>query len=697
MREKRRRNQRKSEGNSKSGKVRFGIGKQILICFLIMVVFIVAVGVQGYMSASEGLRAKYEESTLETLKMTVEYVDMGRNFIESEGMKYAFAANLVDYYRGLYKNDDMGRAQLLKETNEGLKSAQISNLFINNIHIITSKGISGLTSKTGSGTAAPDGFLTEFKAEMAEIYGEEGIPKWIDTHPVVDEKMKVDPGETLFSYAVQATSGSAYIIVDMKMETVLDILNKLNLGEGSIVGIVTKEGKECVANREETAGFVELPAYLQGLKAEEPSGFSEVTYNGERYLFLYSRNAEGYYTVCALTPMSTITAQADDIRDVTMVMVALAAALAILVGVMMSSKIGRSMKKIIGSMSAVGKGDLTVALKIAGRDEFGVMSAAMNQMVDHTRKLVKKVADSTGTLGEITHSVTDTTDIINQYSENITGAIEEIHSGMNVQAENAQECLRKTDSLSDKIQIISGKIEEIEKLIEATGDKIQVGIETMLVLGERAEQTTIKTDKVQESIVLLQEEFNHIEGFVETINEISEETNLLSLNASIEAARAGESGRGFAVVADQIRKLAEGSAKAAAEIQRTVGGIQEQTKISVNDAHDAKEMVELQTKAVEEIKVAFTGMQQYMTEVILQMKEIADNTEQADAERGATLQAIENISAVIEETVAAVAVLNETAENLLANAGVLKDGADVLDDSMKGLETEIGKFKVEKI
>lgn len=103
----------------------------------------------------------------------------------------------------------------------------------------------------------------------------------------------------------------------------------------------------------------------------------------------------------------------------------------------------------------------------------------------------------------------------------------------------------------------------------------------------------------------------------------------------------------------------------------------------------------MQSQAVEEIQVALSGMQQYMSDVITQMKEITDNTQKADEERTATLQAIENISAVIEETAAAAAVVNETADKLLNHAGMLKNNADVMKGNMKNLETEISSFKTE--
>lgn len=687
----------KSPGKGKlnKGKVRFGIGKQIMVCFLVPIVFVVAVGIQAYRSAAQGMRSKYEQSTLEALKMTVEYVDLGSEFIASEGLKYAFNTNLTNYYMGLYKDDPISRRDVLDDANNNLRTAQVANAFINNIHVITKQGMTILTTKTGSSTATPDGFYKEFVADMEAIYGEGQIPRWIDSHPLLDEKLNLVPEETLFSYSCQASSNTAYVVIDMRKQAVLDLLQKLNLGEGNIVGMVTAGGKECIANSSEQVLFTGLPCYAECAASEELEGIREITYQGADYLFLYSRNAEGNFIICALTPMSTVIKQAESIRVVTVVMVILACLAAVFVGILISSKMGRSMKKIMGSMSCVADGDLTVNVKNKGRDEFSLMTGSMNHMVVNTRSLVKKVADSTRLLGETTHSVTEAAGVINEYSENITGAIGEIHTGMNVQAENAQECLRKTDSLSDKIQLISNKVTEIEKLVQATGDRINEGIKTMSILGDRAGQTTVKTDKVGESIMLLQEQFGQIQSFVETINEISEETNLLSLNASIEAARAGESGRGFAVVADQIRKLAEGSAKASAEIQKTVNGIQGQAQISVDDAREAREMVELQTQAVKEIQVVFAGMQQDMSGVIGQMQEITESTEQADAERGATLQAIENISAVIEETAAAAAVVNDTAENLLNHAGLLKSHADVLDGNMKNLEEEIRSFKTE--
>lgn len=270
-----------------------------------------------------------------------------------------------------------------------------------------------------------------------------------------------------------------------------------------------------------------------------------------------------------------------------------------------------------------------------------------------------------------------------------------MHTGMEVQAQNAQECLLKTDRLSEEIRLITEGIGEIEQVIKQTDNQLLEGISSVQLLDERAQATAGITDKVGESISLLQKEFEQIDFFIDTINQISGETNLLSLNASIEAARAGESGRGFAVVAEQIRKLSEGSSVASQNIRRTVEGIQRSTKISVSHADESRRMVELQSLAVEEVQSAFHIVQEYMIHLRTLIDHIMQNTKMAETQKIAALQGIENISAIIEETAASAAVVNSTAEGLMEHVEELRKTADILHENMDGLKTGITSFIVE--
>ena len=340
------------------------------------------------------------------------------------------------------------------------------------------------------------------------------------------------------------------------------------------------------------------------------------------------------------------------------------------------------------------QGDLTVTVSAKGHDEFQDLAGSATNMITNTKKLVNQVSNATGELEVSAQNVGQASELIHEYSQDITRAIGEINEGMEEQSRHAQECVEKTDVLSNEMQEVSRVVERVEKLVDETEGMINKGMEIVQVLGDRAGETTKMTAKVSDSIESLRKESAIINSFVGTITEITEQTNLLSLNASIEAARAGEAGRGFAVVAEEIRKLADDSAKAAGEISNNVANITAQTQNSVDNASQAQAMVELQTKAVDEVIAVFREMQARMGQLIEGLKDIAASTEKADGERSAAVAAVKNISDIIEETAGSAETVNDVANKLLEHVEKLSNTASVLDENMEGLKNEISVFKI---
>lgn len=691
----------KQKKSGKSSKL-LSIRNKIVVCFLVPIVFMVIIGVSAYQKSAEGLSEKFTDSTLQTMRMATENLNMSCDFIRSEGLKYAYDDDLRKYFLGMFEDNPVDKLNFLTSTKSNLLSVQTSNPFISHMHIIPKKGVNLLSTKLSSGV---DGFLDEYKETVASGEGRRSIPQWIDSHPVLDEKVTETEKDYIMAFEMMSQSNNACVVIDIKPSAITDFMEEIDIGDGSIIGFVTPGGRELVVENVEEGKESVLPEegnvfsgqeYYTAVMGEAvaDAGTAEVDFQGEKYLFIYSHSADIGFTTCALVPMRVVTSQATEIRNMTIGLVILACVIVVIVGIFITAGIENNMRRISRKFGDVAKGDLTVTVSAKGHDEFQDLAGSATNMITNTKKLVNQVSNATGELEVSAQNVGQVSELIHEYSQDITRAIGEINEGMEEQSRHAQECVEKTDILSNEIQEVSHVVERVEKLVGETEGMINKGMEIVQVLGDRAGETTQMTVKVSESIESLRKESEIINSFVATITEITEQTNLLSLNASIEAARAGEAGRGFAVVAEEIRKLADDSAKAAGEIRNNVANITAQTQNSVESASQAKAMVELQTKAVEEVIAVFREMQERMGQLIEGLKDIVVSTEKADGERSAAVAAVKNISDIIEETAGSAETVNDVANKLLNHVEKLSTTASVLDENMEGLKNEISVFKI---
>ena len=694
----------KADGKERKQSKILSLRNKIFVAFLVPIIFMIIVGYTAYFNAAEGMSEKFEESTQQTINMAVNYLDMSCTYVQSEGFRYAVDSSLEEYFIGMMKKDKITQSKYISDTRLTLMAAQQANPFIENIHFVTKAGIPIISTATTS--LDYDGIYNEYYDDMVAI-SEDGRtpPKWVDDHARLTEHMGLKMDDYFISYQMPTTSKFAYIVIDIRESAVRDILLDMDLGNGSVVGFVTNTGKELVQENlkegEEShlvAGepvYYDKDFYIDSLNSDELSGAKDVKFQGEKYLYLYKKSEVSNTMLCALIPVDIVTGQAEAIKTITITLVIIATIIACLIGLFITFGIQKNMKSISKELNEVAEGNLTVQVKTRSRDEFLGLAKTANNMIANNKKLVTKLISTVEQLETSAGNVNTASEDINNYSGDITRAIDEISEGMNKQAEHAQECVLKTSVLSDKIKDISQMVGAVEALVDQTEKMIEQGTRIVQVLSERAQETSNITARVGDSIATLKTESETINGFVQTISDISEQTNLLSLNASIEAARAGEDGRGFAVVAEEIRKLADDSSRAAGEISRNVQNISAQTATSVASAKEAEDMVALQTKAVSEVIQVFEDMSKQITGLFENLKEIANSTEAANKDRDDTLDAVENISAIIEETASGTALVREMANQLLNSVDKLSETANALDEDMQGLKTEISVFKID--
>lgn len=690
----------RKNGKSKKTGI-FGLRNKIYLCFLVPIVFMIVVGMVSYRYAEDGLSQKYMESTQQTANMATDYMDVSCSGVKSAALQYAYDADLEKYFLGLPGQSAMDKTNFYTDTRVKLMASQTADSFINDIYVITMPGNNCLTTRT---LDKKDGFYKDLLAEIQEMSSDSNtIKKWISHHDTIDETYGVNSSSYFLSFAAQSSQKMGYVVVDVSSSAVRDLLSGMDLGDGSIIGFVTDDGKEiaCTRDEEDKAVFFDEEVftgqdfYAQSAGSEELSGNLEIKYNDKQYLYIYSRSEETGVMFCSLIPSSVVTGQAEKIKNITIAFVIIACIISLLIGSVIAHGILKNMKRISKSLNKVTQGDLTVQVSAGGHDEFQSLARTATNMVLNNKKLVQKLAGTAVQLEASSDDVHNVSNSINEYSSDITKAIDEISIGMTKQSEHAGECVVKTNELSEKMKAISDMVEKAEQLSDKTEKMIRQGTEIVETLSARARETSEITSKVGESIELLKKESETINGFAQTINEISAQTNLLSLNASIEAARAGEAGRGFSVVAEEIRKLADDSGVAAGEIKNKVENIASQTMATVENANKAEGMVAHQQEAVAQVTTVFQEMNNQMQELFENLKEIGDCTASADVERNETLDAVENISAIIQQTASSSSLVRDLASELLNNVEKLSQTAEVLDDNMNGLKTEINAFTIE--
>lgn len=269
---------------------------------------------------------------------------------------------------------------------------------------------------------------------------------------------------------------------------------------------------------------------------------------------------------------------------------------------------------------------------------------------ERAEQLLNEISKSVGVLDHTSNKINESITVTGEVSRQIAVATGDV-------AKRATDEVSATETIRKMVQDGVAQIQEVSnasgvmaEASNATGSRVSEGGNMVRALNTQMTELNEKMDNIAESIQELREENGKIVQILATLDEITSQTNLLSLNASIEAARAGEQGRGFAVVASAIRDLSSDSAHFTEQIHEILDGIQNKTDMVCKDISVGQESVSKCAAHVEQVDFSFRNISDNTERVLSQAREIENRSKSLEDLLGRTLEDVNYISENVKST-----------------------------------------------
>jgi len=472
-------------------------------------------------------------------------------------------------------------------------------------------------------------------------------------------------------------------------------LLSLNVGVNGVVFVVKKDNTVVFHSDmiEKYKAVIDKTA-LDKMRSDNKEGSFTYRIHDNDYMIYYYKNNETGITSSAIIPLSEIENEGMQVVRI-LAILALLALSVLIVGIytLIASRL-RPLVEFRDTIVDVSEGNINNTISNYLNDDMGMIMSSISDFMNKLSPIIKKIQDVANELASSSKEMSSASSSFalnaqNQAAaaEEATATAEEVSAGIENIASGAIQQSDSLTSLNQEIMNLDSSINEIDKQIKET-------VTLSGTISARAKSGEESLQNMNSSMNSITESSNQMTAIVSIINDISEQINLLSLNAAIEAARAGEAGRGFAVVADEISKLADQTAQSIKEIDRFI-------KINNDEIQKGSESIAQTSDIIRSIIKGVTETSSWMSDISMKMQnqlqiknqvttEAVSVQNQSEIIRSAT----EEQKKAMEEIVKSITSINELTQVNASGSEEMTANADSVEHMADQLKEGIDFFKI---
>lgn len=387
--------------------------------------------------------------------------------------------------------------------------------------------------------------------------------------------------------------------------------------------------------------------------------------------------------------------QAQIIRSF-IISLALSGLLIFILAFVMARKIAKPIRLLDTKMNELSTsgGDLTQKIEIATGDELEKLGNSVTAFIANIRDIIAKVMHTAEDVNDssriLSSSISENTKVI----ESISISINNIATGSTKQVQYIQTINEKVQDINEVISNTRNDVNQMEQSVHISGDLANTGMDKVTVLNDKTVKNLEAFQNTLSVITRLADDINGIGEITNTITYISEQINLLALNASIEAARAGEAGKGFEVVANEIKILASKSSESASSIESLIKRISTEANTATSGIQMVNETLNEQKKAVDITGETFSDIHSIVKELASHIGEISSSIQTVSVDAEEIASQMEDILYISKDNALNVEELSAGIEEQSSSMNELEITAKSLSKLSLNLKDNVAKFKI---